>query len=174
MTEPDLSYGFKKSWSPPASPSTDHYLGKSRPTTPQSDRTRRLKTVIRNSTPSPRRSPKIHTARPPYNSSDDEAKPEPSVEAERTAQLNALGVSHTAATVPATINPDVNENVRWEDSIAVASEVELSPREHPIEWLRHELEGQKKKFRPMHWPELKERSSRSRERTSSQSELEGT
>jgi len=164
--EPDLSYGFKKSWSPPASPSTDHYLGNSRPTTPRSDRTRRLKTVIRSSTPSPRRSPKIHTARSPYNSSsDDEAKFNPSVEAEKTAQLNVIDVTHAAVTVPAATTPEGNENVRWEDCVAVASEVELSPREHPVEWLRHELEVAKKKDMPMHWPTLKERSrSRSRSR----------
>ena len=162
--ESELAYSFKKSWSPPASPSRDHHMGDARPVSPVSPRARTFKTVIRSSTPSPRRSPKISTARPPYNQpTEDEARLDPSVEAEQTEQLNDLGERHTSLpTRRKEAPPDWNDNVRWEDCIAFASEVELSPREHPVEWLTHTLK-EKKKQNPLHWPTLKERTSFSRE-----------
>ena len=162
--ESDLAYGFKKSWSPPSSPSRDHYMGKARPISPISPRARTFKTVIRSSTPSPRRSPKPQTSRPPYNqSSDDEASINPSVEAKRREELNDLGEHHASLPSPqAAIPPEWNENVRWEDCVKFASEVELSPREHPVEWLAHTLKD-KKKQNPLHWPTLKERTSFTRE-----------
>ena len=166
--ESDLAYGFKKSWSPPSSPSRDHYMGKSRPTSPISPRARTFKTVIRSSTPSPRRSPKPQTSRPPYNqSSEDEASINPSVEAETREKLNDLGEHDASLPSPqAAILPEWNENVRWEDCVKFASEVELSPREHPVEWLVHTSKD-KKKQNPLHWPTLKERTSFTREERAS-------
>jgi len=173
--ESELAYGFKKSWSPPASPSRDHHMGSASPESPvspqssQSPRTHRLKTVIRSSTPSPRRSPKISASRVPYNrTTEDEARIDPSREAEKTASLSNIGVNH-ATRIPSSqevASPEWNDNVRWEDCVAFGSEIELSPREHPIEWLTHTLKD-KKKMNPLHWPTLKERTSFTREERAS-------
>ena len=77
--------------------------------------------------------------------------------------MNDLGEHHTFLPSPqAAIPPEWNENVRWEDCVKFASEVELSPREHPVEWLAHTLKD-KKKQNPLHWPTLKERTSFTRE-----------
>jgi hypothetical protein len=162
--ESELAYSFKKSWSPPASPSRDHHLGNARPVSPVSPRSRTFKTVIRSSTPSPRRSPKPSAARLPYNTaSDDEARLDPSVEAEKAEEFNDLGERHTSLPIRRKdAPPEWNDNVRWEDCVAFASEVELSPREHPLEWLTHALKD-KKKLNPLHWPTLKERTSFSKE-----------
>lgn len=162
--ESELAYSFKNSWSPPASPSTDHHMRDARPVSPVSPRARTFKTVIRSSTPSPRRSPKLSAGRSPYNRpTEDEARLDPSNEAEKVEELNDLGERHTSLPIRRKeAPPKWNDNVKWEDCVAFASEVELSPREHPIEWLTHSLK-EKKKQNPLHWPTLKERTSFSRE-----------
>lgn len=143
-------------------------MGDNRPKSPMSPRSRTLKTVIRSSTPSPRRSPRPPSTRLTYSRpTEDEARLNPSVEAEKAEELNDLGEKHTLVLPGQAANsPDWNENVRWEDCVAFASEVELSPREHPVEWLTHTLKD-KKKQNPLHWPTLKERNSFTRDERAS-------
>lgn len=121
--EADIAYGYSRTWSPPASPSRDHYMNNLKPRVLQTAKSRVPDTTSQGARKKMQRSSSHNTAKTHLDEiAQDEERMSPSKEADKIARLNELGVNHGRQ------SPAWAENGRWGDCGKFGEDAEIQKR----------------------------------------------